>query len=131
MQKAKGLILCVDDDQDTRDLLTALLGLEGYEVIATSSVGEALSQAMADKFDLILLDWVLKDGTGIELCLALRRSGIDAPILFYSGVGDRDEIQNAMRAGAQGFLVKPTDFEDMLHTVSRFIATADQSQNVT
>jgi DNA-binding response OmpR family regulator len=130
MEKLKGVILCVDDDQDTRDLLTALLGSEGYEVIAIGTVAEALWRAMADKLDLILLDWVLEDGSGIELCMELRRIGIDAPILFYSGVGNRDEIQNAMRAGAQGFLVKPAAFEDVLQNVSRFIPSADQSQNV-
>jgi DNA-binding NarL/FixJ family response regulator len=72
----------------------------------------------------------LEDGSGIELCMELRRIGIDAPILFYSGVGNRDEIQNAMHAGAQGFLVKPAAFEDVLQNVSRFIPSADQSQNV-
>lgn len=130
MEKIKGVILCVDDDQDTRDLLTALLGSEGYEVIALATVEEALWRAMADRFDLILLDWVLKDGTGIELCIELRRIGIDAPILFYSGIANRDEIQNAMRAGAQGFLIKPANFEDVLQNVSRFITSADQFQNV-
>ena len=130
MEKAKGVILCVDDDQDTRDLLTVLLGSQGYEVIATAKAEEALWRAMADKFDLILLDCVLEDGTGINLCIELRRIGIDAPILFYSGMGDRDEIENAMSAGAQGFLVKPAAFEEVLQNVSRFIPDTYQSQHV-
>jgi DNA-binding response OmpR family regulator len=126
MGKAKGVILCVDDDPDTRDLLTMLLGSEGYEVIATSKVEEALWRAMADKLDLILLDWVLEDGAGIELCVELRRIGIDAPILFYSGIANKDEIAKAMLAGAQGFLIKPADFEEVLQNVARFIPNADQ-----
>jgi DNA-binding response OmpR family regulator len=130
MEKVKGVILCVDDDQDTRDLLTALRGSEGYEVMAIATVEEALWRAMADKFDLIILDWVLKDGTGIELCIALRRIGIDVPILFYSGTANRDEIQNAIRAGAQGFLVKPADFEEVLQKVSHFMPNSDHSQHV-
>jgi DNA-binding response OmpR family regulator len=130
MEKAKGVILCVDDDQDTRDLLTVWLRSEGYEVITTAAIEEALWRAMSDKFDLILLDWVLEDGTGIELCTELRRIGIDAPILFYSGIDNKDEIENAMRAGAQGFLIKPADFEEVLQNVSRYIPNADQSQSV-
>ncbi len=121
MQKAKGRILCVEDDKDTRDMMSALLGLEGYEVREARSVAEGLSVAASDSFDLILLDWIFEDGTGIDLCKTLCSDGAHAPILFCSGVGSRAEIETAMRAGAQGFLIKPVDINELLQSITRFV----------
>ena len=121
MQKARGHILCVDDHQDTCEMLTALLGLEGYEVIQTNNIADSLITATTNDFDLILLDWVLKDGSGIELCKALASANSNTPILFYSGIAEKAEMDAAMQAGAQGFLVKPVDLQDLLQSVSRFV----------
>jgi DNA-binding response OmpR family regulator len=122
MQKTKGKILCVDDDPDTREMLTVLLGLEGHEVMATGSISEGIQLAIAHNIDLILLDWVLEDGTGIELCRELRSIGVTAPVLFYSGKDITNELlDDAMRAGAQGFLTKPVDVNTILQRVSDFI----------
>jgi len=133
MDNVKGRILCVDDHTDTCDMLTSLLGLEGYQVIQANSLADGLSAAMSEDFDLILLDWVFRDGSGIELCKALNGTGSNAPILFYSGVAERAEMREAMEAGAQGFLVKPVDVNDMLESVSRFVGGNGQrseSQNI-
>ena len=112
MEKAKGRILCVDDHKDTCDMLTALLGLEGYEVIQANNVTDGLCEALSGDFDLILLDWVFKDGSGIDLCKALATAHSNTPILFYSGIAEKSEMEAAMQAGAQGFLVKPVDAND-------------------
>jgi len=121
MEKPKGRILCVDDDKDTRDMMTALLQFEGYEVVQARNVAEGLALAVSENFDLILLDWVFADGTGIELCKMIRRTSAAASILFYSGMALKDDIEDAMSAGAQGFLVKPVDFEVLLQNVSRLV----------
>jgi len=127
MNKHKGRILCVDDDKDTRDMMTALLGLEGYEVVQARSVADGLALAVSDNFDLILLDWVFADGTGIELCKMIRRIRATASILFYSGMALKDDIEDAMSAGAQGFLVKPVDFQVLLQNVSSFVDDGSKS----
>jgi DNA-binding response OmpR family regulator len=129
MQKTKGKILCVDDDPDTREMLTVLLGLGGHEVMATGSISEGIQLAIAHNIDLILLDWVLEDGTGIELCRELRSIGVTAPVLFYSGKDITKELlDDAMRAGAQGFLTKPVDVDTILQRVSDFIKQPKPSQ---
>jgi DNA-binding response OmpR family regulator len=128
MQVHKGRILCVDDNKDTCDMLTVLLGLEGYEVIQASNVADGLSAAMSDDFDLIVLDWVLKDGSGLELCKQISGFNSKAPILFYSGLAGKHEMEAAMRAGAHGFLVKPLDVEDLLRSVSRCVGEGEQRQ---
>ena len=57
MEKAKGRILCVDDDEDACEMMNALLDLQGYEVIQAQNVAEGLSQGISNNLDLILLDW--------------------------------------------------------------------------
>jgi DNA-binding response OmpR family regulator len=119
---SKKLILCVDDDQDTREMMKVMLSLEGYEVIATGSVAEAIHLAIVHSFDLFLLDWLLKDGTGIELCKALRSMSLTAPILFSTGLDTTDELLNDVtRAGGQGVLTKPVHPNIILQRVSSLL----------
>jgi len=121
MENAKGRILCVDDDEDACEMMNALLDLQGYEVIQAQNVAEGLSQGITNNLDLILLDWVFQDGTGIDLCKMLRNTGVSAPILFYSGTCDGADIEKAMQAGAQGFLIKPVDSAGLFHSLSQFL----------
>lgn len=125
MENAKGRILCIDDHKDTCDMLAAILGLEGYEVIQANNVTDGLTVASSEAFDLILLDWIFKDGSGIDLCKTLSAANSTTPILFYSGVAEKTEMAKAMQAGAQGFLIKPVDVEDLLRSVSRFVGNGD------
>src|SRR5688572_19961186 len=99
MENPKGRILCVDDDEDTLELMTSVLGYEDYEVVQAQTVTEGLALAISDNFDLILLDFVLSDGTGVELCRMIRGTGVLAPILFYSGMAPKEDIDQAMNAG--------------------------------
>ena len=129
MHEARRRILCVDDDIDTREMIDALLTLQGYEVFQARSISEALSHAVSTTFDMILLDWIFEDGTGIDLCTKLKQVGVSAPILFYSGVTDQANIQSALDAGAQGFLVKPVDSADLLRRLERLVENRDESPN--
>jgi len=121
MEQTKGRILCVDDDKDTREMLRALLGLEGYEVVEAQNVAEGLNQGVRNNFDLILLDWVFEDGTGVELCKKLRNTGAATPVLFYSGRSDKADIETALKAGAQGFLIKPVEAAQLFDSLSQFL----------
>lgn len=115
-------ILCVDDNEDTCEMITVMLGSAGYEVAHALTVTEGFSLARKGGFDLILLDWVFEDGSGLKLCEKLRRFDNETPILFYSGVAYETEIKKALKAGAQGFLVKPMGTEHLLEAVSRFVS---------
>jgi DNA-binding response OmpR family regulator len=129
MHEAKRRILCVDDDTDTREMIETLLTLQGYQVILARSISEALSHVVSTTFDMILVDWIFEDGTGVDLCTKMKQVGVSAPILFYSGVTDEAHIQSALDAGAQGFLVKPVDPTDLLRHLDRFVKSPDESSN--
>lgn len=125
MERETKRVLCVDDDADTREMMTALLGTQGYEVVQATNVEEGLKAAAADDVDLILLDWVFEDGTGVDLCKRLRTTGASAPVLFYSGVSDTVDIETAMNAGAQGFLIKPVDTRKLFDSLSHYLNDGD------
>jgi len=84
---------------------------------------------MARRFDLILLDWGLRDGTGVELCLALRNAGVTAPVLFYTGMNITNALLDEVsRIGAQDVLTKPGDFNDLLQKVTHYISEQEPDQ---
>ena len=111
-------LLCVDDNHDTRWMLETLLGTRGYEVKAVERVGEALSLAQAEHFDLFILDGRYPDGSGVELCRQLRRVRPETPVIFYSGAAYEGDIEQALGAGAEAYVTKPA-ISEFIETVRR------------
>ena len=130
MEQSNGRILCVDDDRDTCEMLEILLGDSGYKVESAMTVADALKLAQNSSFDLYLLDWYLPDGSGIELCQSIREFDTSTPILFCTGAAYEADIKRAMKAGAQGYLVKPTGAEDLIRTVHACLPSADARSRV-
>ena len=125
MEHTGGLILCVEDDKDSRELMSLFLRLEGYEVVNADSAAEALVLAEGGGFVLYILDNWFVHGSGVELCRQIRAVDPHTPILFYSGAGYEADIAQAMRAGAHGYLVKPTEFNVIIETVKRLIGSEE------
>jgi DNA-binding response OmpR family regulator len=98
-------VLCVEDHADTCDLLTFLLGKEGYEAQCAATLQEALSRP--DKFDLYVIDHGLPDGDGFELCRTIRRLRPNARVVIYSARDDREHHKAAAAAGAHAYVNKP------------------------
>lgn len=119
--QTKAKILCVEDDPDTCDMLTYSLSPLGYEVISVHTITEALSRAAAGDFRAYLIDGWLADGSGIELCRKLREFDSHTPIIFYSGEAFPREIEEAMQAGTQAYLVKPVDPEELERTLAALL----------
>ena len=120
----QGRILCTEDDPEYRDMLVILLEHRGYDVTITSSAEHALAITKRERFDLLLVDNWMLGLTGEELTREVRKFNKTTPILFYSGAEDETDKQEAIDAGAQGYLVKPYDLETLLDEVARLIAEA-------
>jgi DNA-binding response OmpR family regulator len=129
MQPTKRLILCVEDDDDTCSMLSALLGRVGYEVRTASGVAEGLRSAEGGGFDLYILDNWFADGTGLDLCRRIREFDGATPILFFSGLAQESDRRSGLDAGAQGYLVKPNDLEKLVETVTQLIGNDDGEAN--
>lgn len=128
-RETKGQILFVDEDSDTRELVYTLLERAGYHTVTASSVTEGQRQAETKGFDLILLDWFLKDGTGIDLCRWIRGIDDETPIFFYTGVAFPQELKKALDAGAQGYFIKPVEIDSLLRTIENEVKYSRAHEN--
>jgi two-component system, OmpR family, response regulator len=122
MANSKTRILYTEDDADTRELVTLVLSLAGCEVVGTDSEEFALTLAKTGHFDLYLIDNRLANSTGEELCQRLREFDVKTPILFYSGSAYDSDRNSALQNGAQGYLTKPAENQQLVNEVFRLIS---------
>jgi len=119
------VVLIVDDDAATRDLVADLLALEGYTAQAAASGQSALDCLRHGPVDLILIDLMLPDMSGLELCQQVRaRQESRVPIILYSAASGVCWRENSLLAGADDYLAKPFDIGQLLERVgSHVLAT--------
>ena len=120
----KARILHVDDHQDTRLLMSALLTDCGYGVITAGSVTEALQLAGDIPVDLYLLDVRLPDGTGVELCEKLRALHPRIPVIYYSAYGDDAAVRQALHTCGDSYLRKPLSIAEIEQEIERVLHKA-------
>ena len=108
--------LIVEDDEDQRVLLTRILEGRGHEVAAYGTSAEGLREYQRNPFPLVILDIMLPDMNGVELCRQMRLvpESAQTVILFATGVDGREGLEEALSAGADDYLTKPLT-GDLLH----------------
>lgn len=122
MQQSPFRILCTEDDLDTRELITFVLTRSNFEVVTAETPALAIEMAQAFSFDLYLIDNWMPSMSGPDLCRELRSFDAATPILFYSGAGYDKDKTAAYASGAQGYLVKPVDNDNLVAEVRRLIS---------
>ena len=130
MSSLRPRILCAEDDHDTRELLLVVLTMEGFDVVCAETSGEALHLAKTENFDLLLVDSWLAEMSGTALTREVRIFDRKTPILFYSGAATEEDKKAAWVAGAQGYLVKPVDIDDLIAEVKRLIAESKDARQI-
>ncbi len=109
-------ILLVEDDQDLSDITRTYLTHAGYNIDTAFNYAEAKAYIDSTDYDLILLDIMLPDRNGDELCMEVR-SECNCPIIFLSCLEDSGTIVNALRSGGDDYMVKPIKFPELLARV--------------
>ena len=122
-------VLCVDDDEDSRVMLGALLSLFDVEVKAVGNAIQALGLIKSECFDLYLLDAWLPEIDGFELCRRLRVFEPFKPILFFSGAAYETDRKKGLQAGATGYVVKP-DIGRLLESITQFLLPTEPARLV-
>lgn len=117
-------VLFIEDDADTRDLVSFVLTRENFDVVLATDSEEALLAAGAMSFELYLIDNWLPGESGVDLCKRLREFDRSTPILFYSGAAYEQDKRAAFAAGAQGYLIKPMQIDALVEEVSHLISEA-------
>jgi cyclic di-GMP phosphodiesterase len=128
------IILVADDNEANRELLSALLSAEGYQVVCATDGHQALEHVNSDSIDLALLDVVMPHPTGFEVCQAMKskpETRLIPVILLTSLNSDRDRIHGIM-CGADDFLSKPVNKHELLarvHSLLRLKHFTDELDN--
>ena len=119
-------ILLTEDDAFLRDGLCEMLSGEGYSVSSAASCGEARALLSKEKFDLLICDVMLPDGSGFDLCTSVRNTGSSVPILFLTACDDELQIVRGLDSGADDYVTKPFKLHELL---SRIRALLRRSSN--
>ena len=108
----KDTILIVEDDRDIREVVTILLGREGFKTLQAAT-GEKALEEISQNPDLIILDVMLPDIDGYEVCRRIRKVSL-APVLFLTAKGGVHEKTVGLEAGGDDYLVKPFFQEELM-----------------
>ncbi|KPH98984.1 two component transcriptional regulator, winged helix family [Actinobacteria bacterium OK074] len=109
----KSTVLVVEDEAGIASMLTMALQFLGFEVATAARGDEALTRAAQHRPDVVLLDVVLPDMDGFEVCRRLRGAGVDAPVLFLTA---RDAVEDKVRGLelADDYVTKPFDLKEVV-----------------
>src|SRR5215212_10161725 len=97
-------LLVVEDNPSTQKMLAFLLRNEGYKVHAVSTASNGLYLLRNEAIDLLVLDVMLPDGSGLQVCRQIRSEGLTLPILVISALGRRDDKLAALNEGADDYM---------------------------
>ena len=115
-------ILLVDDHQDTCAALEKLLARRGHLVAVSHDVRSAMEAAVRNKFDLLISDIALPDGTGMDLMMQLRAIA-SVPGIAISGFGNDGDIERSLQAGFSEHLTKPIKLDKLEAAIERALST--------
>ncbi len=118
----KGRILVVDDEPAIRESLEELLALESYQVDTAENAGEGLKRLEGSSYDLVLLDLMMPDRSGMEMLRDLRDRDRDTPVFMITAYGSVEVAVEALKSGASDYFSKPWDNEKLLIEIDRMIS---------
>ena len=124
-------VLIADDDPSVRELCRVVLQSEGFEVVEAADAPKAIALAREHQPDVILLDWMMPGVDGMEALRALKGSEVTKhiPVVMLTALSGLPEITVATYTGADGYVTKPFEVDDLLALVQRFVKKDDESRD--
>ena len=126
MAEKRFSILLVEDEENLQEALKLNLELEGYEVTSSYDGAHALQMVRKEHFDLIILDVMLPELDGITVCETIRLNSLDLPILILSAKNSSADRVLGLKKGADDYLTKPFNLEELLIRVKNLIKKNEQ-----
>jgi DNA-binding response OmpR family regulator len=119
-------VLIIEDEEDAAELFAEMMRLSGFRVIKTSKSQTAIAIMTRDKPDLVLLDIMMPEISGLDILRQMRSepdlSGI--PVIVLSAKGMPADIKDGMEAGASIYLTKPVGFQELKDAVQRTLGAS-------
>jgi DNA-binding response OmpR family regulator len=120
-------ILIVEDEVGIVQFLTQGLEEEGYQISAANNGKSGLELFQKEKFDLVLLDWMLPKMTGVEVCKAIRGQNTKVPIIFLTAKDTVQETVEGLKSGANDYIKKPFSFDELVERIK--VQLREQPEN--
>ncbi len=124
-------ILLVEDEENIRDVVKLNLEMEEYEVVATDNGKDALKYFKEQHFDLLILDVMLPEIDGYQICEQVRLTNLDVPIIFLTAKDASSDRITGLKKGADDYLTKPFVLEELLLRVHNLIKRTSKSPDNT
>jgi two-component system alkaline phosphatase synthesis response regulator PhoP len=121
MVESKASVLIVEDEENLQEALKLNLELEGYEITCAENGAIALKKVDEGYFDLIILDVMLPEIDGFDVCETIRLRNIDTPILMLSARSGSSDRVTGLKRGADDYLTKPFNLEELLLRIEKLI----------
>jgi DNA-binding response OmpR family regulator len=121
----QGKILLVEDDSNFSFIMKRMIESKEYYVVTADCVEDAHEKMKKESFDLILLDMMLPDGYGTDLCQKIRTASV-CPIIFVSCLSDTETKIKALQLGGDDYITKPVDFDELITRIEVNIRRARQ-----
>ena len=120
-------ILIVEDESDTAEMYTQMLEKNGYVVLKASGGVAAMQHLLHEKIDLILLDLMMPDVSGVEVLRFLRREPQlqNLPVIIVSAKGQPEDIEKGMQAGASLYITKPIGYREFIQAVGEVLQKSE------
>ena len=129
MAEKKYSILLVEDEEHLQEALKLNLELEGYEITSCFDGAAALKAVSQEHFDLMILDVMLPEINGIQVCETIRLTNTTMPILILSAASNSADRVLGLKKGADDYLTKPFNLEELLIRVNNLIRKKEQIVN--
>ncbi|WP_028950275.1 sigma-54-dependent transcriptional regulator [Sulfurihydrogenibium subterraneum] len=110
-------VLLIDDEESILKIIKTVLTKEGYEVDTAKSKSEALTKLNTNNYNLILSDYLLEDGTGIEILEAFRKKDSITPFIIITAYGSINGAVEAVKKGANHYIPKPIDTDNLIKLI--------------
>lgn len=119
-------VLIIEDEEDAAELFAEMMRVSGFRVIKTSRSAPAITMMTVDKPDLVLLDIMMPEVSGLDILRQMRREPYLAniPVIVVTAKGMPADIKNGMEAGANTYLTKPVGFQELKEAVERTLGAA-------
>jgi len=119
-------VIVIEDDLDAAEMFAEMMRVSGYQVIKTYSSTPAISLIKNEKPDVIILDIMMPDVSGLEVLRFIRREPelANTPVVIVSAKGTPTDVKTGMDAGASAYLIKPVGFQDLQNAVDKAVRNA-------
>jgi DNA-binding response OmpR family regulator len=116
-------VLIIEDEEDAADMFAEMMRVSGYRVLKTSSSTPALTMMAAEKPDVVILDIMMPEISGLDILRQMRKDPelVNIPVVVVSAKSMPADIKHGMEAGASMYLTKPVGFTELKEAIERVL----------